>query len=182
VVIKIRAAENRKKLDTHETPPTATASGAVARPMPVEPDGPEVWPRPMQHSNPPRASNKSITINDLMAASPRKTGGWNNLGHLSTRELPGPAGRNATGKDQVRGLRAYGCITDTFCSEVLSHALNTAVSELLQELHCRALIHAARSTSGHLITQGERANASSEVRRASPGKIHPPRSPAASGD
>jgi hypothetical protein len=82
VVIKIRAAEAAKSWTHMKHPPTATASGAVARPMPVEPDGPEVWPRPMQHSNPPPASNKSITINDLMAASPRKTGDWNNPGHL----------------------------------------------------------------------------------------------------
>lgn len=105
VVIKVRAAEAAKSWTHMKHPPTATASGAVARPMPVEPDGPEAWPRPMQHSNPPPASNKSITINDLMAAAPRKAGDWNNPGHLSTRELPGPAGRNAAGKDQVRGLR-----------------------------------------------------------------------------
>ena len=73
VMIKIRAAEAAKNLDTHRTPPDGQPvrrrRGAHA---PCARWTLEARPTSMQHSNPPQVSNKSITINNLMAASPRK--------------------------------------------------------------------------------------------------------------
>ena len=70
-MIKIKAAEAAKNLDTHGTP-TASASGADAMPVPLALARPEAWPQPMQRSNPPHVSNKFITMDNLMAALPRK--------------------------------------------------------------------------------------------------------------
>ena len=64
---------SRQKPGHASSTPRRPARPAQTRgPCPLCQMGPEARPTSMQHSNPPQVSNKSITINNLMAASPRK--------------------------------------------------------------------------------------------------------------